>query len=485
MSACFGQKMVVGGWFLARKSNFSAGLSFLMVGRRSGVEGSIPARHRIDARYRNQVRAKACGWPRLLRRDRRAQHANSRRKQGVLDLKRYGRFALPTAVLVAAALVMPGAVAFQDPSGYDTNPCPKVSPSPTPTESPTPEGTPTPEPSPSPSASPSPTPPDDCLELPEPNPGPKPDKGDDKKNDDKKDKDKGKKDKKHNKNKDKKSTNKKGKGKGKDRPDYFEATDSYDTSVLIAVAANLRALGWSNDRIISKVFSPFIIAGKANWIDTWGAPRFGPGLLVRTHEGQDVFCEYGAPVLAVEEGKIEYDEGSLGGIVARLWRKNGSYWYYAHLSKVNDRDFPNGSKVEPGDVIGFCGNTGNAITTPPHVHFGFYTSSDVARDPMPRLIRWLRLAQRESTVLLAKVQGARVAQIDMFRSARLFGDSFSPGPSLVPRASARADSSGGLLAFARAAIMSTLEGPAESTTAAKSSSGLEDELGGITVPPGD
>jgi murein DD-endopeptidase MepM/ murein hydrolase activator NlpD len=378
------------------------------------------------------------------------------------------------AVLAGTALLIPRAAAqVQDEPGRGEAPCPGVEPSPTPT--PTPTESPAPTESPTPEATPSPTPspsPDDCPEPePEPDPEPKPDepKGD---KDDKGDEDDGKKDgkknskkddknKNENRNKDHDGTKNKKRGARRDEPAFLEVADSYDTSVLVAVAAHLRALGWSSDEVAARVFAPFIVAGKANWIDTWGAPRFGPGLLVRTHEGQDVFCEYGDPVQAVENGTIEYDEIGLGGIIARLHLKDGGYWYYAHLSKVNDKVIPSGSRVGPGDVIGFCGNTGNAITTPPHVHFGFYTESGVAKDPMRMLIRWLRTAERHATLVLARVQGGRVARIDTFRSARLFGDSFAPDlspDSTTDSVLASATSaSSNFIGFAQAALLAAFE----------------------------
>ena len=75
---------------------------------------------------------------------------------------------------------------------------------------------------------------------------------------------------------------------------------------LVQIAGRLRALGWSEDRVRRQVYSPFIVAGRAAWVDTWGAPRYGPGSIVRSHEGQDVFCDDGTPVLASEEGIVEF-----------------------------------------------------------------------------------------------------------------------------------------------------------------------------------
>jgi len=40
-----------------------------------------------------------------------------------------------------------------------------------------------------------------------------------------------------------------------------------------------------------------------------------------------------------------------------------------------------GDLVKPGDTLGFVGNTGNARTTPPHLHFGIYMRGIGAVDP--------------------------------------------------------------------------------------------------------
>jgi murein DD-endopeptidase MepM/ murein hydrolase activator NlpD len=32
-------------------------------------------------------------------------------------------------------------------------------------------------------------------------------------------------------------------------------------------------------------------------------------------------------------------------------------------------------RVQPGTVLGFVGNTGNAKKTPPHLHYGIYTNT--------------------------------------------------------------------------------------------------------------
>ncbi|HVF54314.1 MAG TPA: M23 family metallopeptidase [Actinomycetota bacterium] len=237
---------------------------------------------------------------------------------------------------------------------------------------------------------------------------------------------------------------------------------AYNTEKLMGIAARLRSLGWSEDEIIRRVYPPFIIAGYAGWVDTWGAPRSGPGPVVRTHEGQDVFCDYGSPVLATEAGVIEFAEGGLGGRVARLHRPDGTYWYYAHLADWNTEEFVSGSTVGPGDVIGYCGTSGNAEFTPPHVHFGWYSVGGlVALDPMQILIRWLRAAEVHAAALVEEVTGQRVRKIGTLITQRRFGDSFGPDRSVLPNPghslwAAGASPANGAFAVAQVALQEAL-----------------------------
>jgi hypothetical protein len=78
-------------------------------------------------------------------------------------------------------------------------------------------------------------------------------------------------------------------------------------------------------------------------------------------------------------------ETEIGGRVIWLRNKNnGDALYYAHLETQEVRE---GQEVRPGDMIGRVGNSGNARTTPPHLHFGIYVRGRGARDPYPYLHR--------------------------------------------------------------------------------------------------
>jgi peptidoglycan LD-endopeptidase LytH len=100
----------------------------------------------------------------------------------------------------------------------------------------------------------------------------------------------------------------------------------------------------------------------------------------RQHEGVDIFAKRGTPVLSAAAGVVtRVAETRLGGRVVWVWNPaRGLRLYYAHL----DRQLvATGERVEAGDVLGTVGNTGNARTTPPHLHFGIYERRRGAIDP--------------------------------------------------------------------------------------------------------
>lgn len=83
-------------------------------------------------------------------------------------------------------------------------------------------------------------------------------------------------------------------------------------------------------------------------------------------------------------------EGGIGGKVVWL-RPEGKAisLYYAHLDEQLVRE---GQSVKKGDVLGLVGNTGNARTTPAHLHFGVYGFSGPT-DPAPYVNRTVRTAE--------------------------------------------------------------------------------------------
>lgn len=109
----------------------------------------------------------------------------------------------------------------------------------------------------------------------------------------------------------------------------------------------------------------------------WGDIRDGGS---RNHQGIDIFAEKGTPVIAATSGRVGFTgEKGLGG--KQVWLRDSKRrlsLYYAHLDSIK----PGLKRVQAGDTLGFVGNTGNARTTPPHLHFGIYKRRYGALDPL-------------------------------------------------------------------------------------------------------
>lgn len=111
-----------------------------------------------------------------------------------------------------------------------------------------------------------------------------------------------------------------------------------------------------------------------SYIDDFGYPRVG-----HTHQGNDIFAPTGTPIHAPFEGTAEEGYDGLGGVVVHVYAsKNADYVYNAHLVKHAGVD---GKHVQPGDIIGYVGNTGNAVGTPPHDHFEYHPGGGSAVSP--------------------------------------------------------------------------------------------------------
>ncbi|HTI32493.1 MAG TPA: M23 family metallopeptidase, partial [Miltoncostaea sp.] len=130
----------------------------------------------------------------------------------------------------------------------------------------------------------------------------------------------------------------------------------------------------------------FPVAGGASFTDDYGAARADTGW----HHGNDLFADRGTPVVAVADGTLsKVGINALGG--NRLWLTDdrGNAFYYAHLSAYAPEALE-GARVHAGQVIGFVGNTGDAITTPPHLHFEVHPGDGDSVDPYPYLLAWQR-----------------------------------------------------------------------------------------------
>lgn len=126
-------------------------------------------------------------------------------------------------------------------------------------------------------------------------------------------------------------------------------------------------------------------AKKADWVLPMEAPIsscFGPRWGTE-HQGIDFAGDENTPIHAVGAGEI-FAAGWVYtgyGISVVVDHGNGFLTHYAHMNKVNVNV---GDHVNPGDIIGWEGSTGDS--TGPHLHFEVHNGMWNQIDPAP----WMR-----------------------------------------------------------------------------------------------
>jgi murein DD-endopeptidase MepM/ murein hydrolase activator NlpD len=155
----------------------------------------------------------------------------------------------------------------------------------------------------------------------------------------------------------------------------------------------IRPLPTDIDAPLSPQGYVFPVYGPASFTDTYGAPR----ATVTWHHGEDIFAPLGAPILAVADGTVfSVGWNDIGGFRFWLRDRQGNQFYYAHLSAFSPLAV-DGNEVRAGQVVGFVGNTGDAQTTPYHLHFEIHPVAllpmgyDGVVKPYPYLLAWRRL----------------------------------------------------------------------------------------------
>jgi murein DD-endopeptidase MepM/ murein hydrolase activator NlpD len=93
------------------------------------------------------------------------------------------------------------------------------------------------------------------------------------------------------------------------------------------------------------------------------------------HLGIDIFAPKGEPVVAPVTGIVIKSSNLSRGAGGKFVTidKNGISFYHAHLDQTYVED---GQEVKAGQLIGTCGDTGNAAGTHPHVHFSIYRTKE-------------------------------------------------------------------------------------------------------------
>ncbi|HVM11346.1 MAG TPA: M23 family metallopeptidase [Actinomycetota bacterium] len=196
----------------------------------------------------------------------------------------------------------------------------------------------------------------------------------------------------------------------------FAISSPNSTARLMDLLSSLVPEGTPLQDSLTQVVGPFPVAGPAWWIDDWHAPRSGG----RVHLGLDIFAPHGTPLVAAATGVVtQKGRGAMPGLYVEITDADGTQFFYCHLSRWA-ADVEIGQRVEVGDVLGFVGNTGNAISTPPHVHFEIQPGGH-PQPPKPWVDRWVRLAEQRALILIRRLGGELPSdEAAAFRLTRLF-----------------------------------------------------------------
>jgi hypothetical protein len=147
----------------------------------------------------------------------------------------------------------------------------------------------------------------------------------------------------------------------------------------------------------------FPIVGSAAWSNDFGAARYSG-----THQGNDLMAPRRTVAVAAEAGKVKFWTTSApAGCMLYLYGKSGTTYLYIHLNndvtKANDnhgkcvpgtayfKGLNDGESVEAGQAIGYVGNSGDADSTDPHLHFEVHPNDGGAVNPYLYLMKAERL----------------------------------------------------------------------------------------------
>ncbi len=149
----------------------------------------------------------------------------------------------------------------------------------------------------------------------------------------------------------------------------------------------------------------FPVAGSVTFTDTHGASRDGGR---RRHEGQDLMGAKMTPLVAAVDGqvtKVEYQTRYGNAVVI----KGADGWTYRYLHVNNDTPGTDndraavehafgpgikvGVQVKTGQLLGFLGDSGNAESTAPHLHFELRTPDGKAVNAHNALLRAYRIGR--------------------------------------------------------------------------------------------
>lgn len=110
----------------------------------------------------------------------------------------------------------------------------------------------------------------------------------------------------------------------------------------------------------------------------------------RIHEGFDILAACGTELVAAATGRVThvgYDPVLYGNYLEIHGQGEHRSYFYAHL--IRPPRVHRGERVWAGERVGAVGQTGNAVSTPCHLHFELHVRGRPV-NPEPELRRWDR-----------------------------------------------------------------------------------------------
>ena len=162
------------------------------------------------------------------------------------------------------------------------------------------------------------------------------------------------------------------------------------------VSAALTSSASGSQEAVPRLVFP-LVAETDLW-DNYSDPR-GNG----RHAGIDMENPWRAPVVAVEDGRVELAHAQLGGCMLYLYGRSGTMYLYVHLNNDltarNDNKggcarnvtfaVPNGARVSAGEQVAWNGDSGDASGNP-HLHFEVHPNGGADVNPLRHLKRATR-----------------------------------------------------------------------------------------------
>jgi peptidoglycan hydrolase CwlO-like protein len=118
---------------------------------------------------------------------------------------------------------------------------------------------------------------------------------------------------------------------------------------------------------IGGVFQTCPVDQPRSYSDDFGAPRYSGGY--HPHAGNDIFAPRGTPIRATFSGTASDATNTFGGLSVKVYGSLG-YTYNAHMSSVGQL-----GSVSAGDIIGYVGDSGDALGGATHDHFEWHPNS--------------------------------------------------------------------------------------------------------------